>query len=178
MLTCTSTFTLACICLLIAFSACGNGAVEASADAVEAATTDIGELVAEGQEASAKTQDGIPAVVAEGFASKYPGVQARKWGRDRNNNFEAQFEQDGMSVRADFTPAGAWIETERGVKWNDLPSAVQQAITSEFKESDIVELEFTQNAERGDFYDVEIDPKGNKKFDIEYRADGTVLTRG
>ncbi len=116
---------------------------------------------------------GTPAAVLAAFAAKYPNETSPEWQRDRNDSYEAHFKQDGEKLRADFTATGTWIETERSVKWDDLPEAVQDAIKAEYKKDDIVELEYTDNAERGKFYDVELDPKGEKKFDIEYRADGS-----
>ncbi len=118
-------------------------------------------------------EGGTPAAVSEAFAAKYPGEPSPEWRRDRNDSYEAHFKQDGERLRADFTPAGVWIETERSIKWDDLPGAVQDAIKAEYKKDDIVELEYTDNAERGEFYDVELDPKGEKKFDVEYREDGS-----
>ena len=126
---------------------------------------------------AAAAQGDVPAVVAQAFAVKYPTVRDAEWQRDRNDSYEAHFVYQGVKLRADFTPTGSWIETERSIKWDELPNAVQESIKSEYDKDDIVELEFTQNAKRGDFYDVEIDPKGEKKFDVEYRADGTVLKR-
>ncbi len=126
-----------------------------------------------GAQAGVNYSSDTPEAVAAAFAAKYPGESSAEWRRDRNDSYEAHFTQEGERMRADFTPAGVWIETERSVKWGDLPQAVQNAIKAEYKKDDIVELEYTENAERGEFYDVEIDPKGGKKFDVEYRADGS-----
>jgi len=120
-------------------------------------------------------QDDIPEAVKKSFLAKYPGAKKVKWGIDRNNSHEAHFQLDGIKYRGDFDPDGTWIETERSLDWGDLPDAVQDAIKAEYKKNDIVELELTDNAKKGKFYDVELDPKGKKKFDIEYRADGSKL---
>jgi hypothetical protein len=133
----------------ILFFACADGTLSAQADAPEA--------------------------VQQAFSAKYPAAKKVKWGKDRNDSFEAHFQLNGVKYRADFNPSGSWIETERSLDWGDLPDAVQDAIKEEYKKDDIVELEFTDNARKGEFYDVEIDPKGKKKFDIEYRADGSKL---
>ena len=120
-------------------------------------------------------QGGVPEVVTKSMLDKYPGAKKVKWNRDRNDSHEAHFQLDGIKYRADFNPDGSWIETERSLDWGDLPEAVQDAIKTEYKKDDIVELELTDNAKKGKFYDVEIDPKGEKKFDIEYRVDGSKL---
>ncbi len=126
---------------------------------------------------SAKAQDDVPEVVVNRFLELYPAAEAVDWNIDRNNSFEAHFQVKGNKARADFEPNGTWIETEESIKWDELPEAVQRAIKSEYDKDDIVELEHTVSATKGEFYDVEIDPKGEKKFDIEYRADGTISGR-
>lgn len=125
------------------------------------------------QEVSA--QGKTPEAVIQTMNQKYPGAKKVKWNIDRNQSHEAHFQLNGVKYRADFNPDGSWIETEQSLDWDDLPQAVQAAIKEEYDKDDIVELEYTDNAEKGTFYDVELDPKGKKKFDIEYRADGSKL---
>ena len=120
-------------------------------------------------------QEEVPSVAVETLLRKYPGAEGIEWGRDRNDSHEAHFEHDGRKLRADFDEVGVWIETEESVDWDELPEAVRRAVEGEYDRDDIVELEHTDSAEKGEFYDVEIDPKGEKKFDVEYRADGTKL---
>lgn len=123
----------------------------------------------------AAAQDDVPAAAREHLAAKYPGADGVSWDRDRNDSHEAHFEYEGRKLRADYTDEGTWIETEESIDWEELPQAVRAAVEAEYDPDDIEELEFTDSAEKGEFYDVELDPKGEKKFDVEYRADGTQL---
>ena len=125
--------------------------------------------------ARAQIDGGVPDVVAAQLLVNYPEARDISWDRDRNDSYEAHFKLGGRKLRADFHPDGRWIETEESLKWKDLPKAVRDAVKSEYDKDDIVELEHTVNAEKGEFYDVEIDPKGEKKFDVEYRGDGKRL---
>ena len=137
-----------------------------------------GSGVAEGQPAESReipVEGDAPSHVLEAFAQKYPGAADTDWRRDRNDSHEAHFTFNGERMRADFEPSGTWIETEISVKWDNLPEVVQDAIKADYDKDDIVEMEFTDNAEKGKFYDIEIDPKGEKKFDVEYRVDGTKM---
>ena len=134
----------------------------------------FGLLLVFGACASAQ-ESGDRTAAEETLAAKYPGAADVHWDRDRNDSHEAHFELNGTKYRADFTEAGVWIETEESLEYEDLPAAVREAFEAEYDEDDVVELERTDNAEKGLFYDVEVDPKGEKKFDIEYRADGTKL---
>jgi hypothetical protein len=123
----------------------------------------------------AAAQKDAPEAVKQTFARLYPNAKKVDWRTDRNDNYEAHFTQQGTKLRADFTPAGDWVETEQNVDWDELPQAVQAAIKKDYDKDDIVELEYTNSAAKGKFYDVELDPKGEKKFDVEYRSDGSRL---
>ena len=109
------------------------------------------------------------------FKDKYPKVEKVKWGIDDHGNHEAHFKQNGEKFRADFTPAGQWIETENSIKFKHLPKAVQEAVKRKYDEKDIVEIEAVNHFQKGIFYDVEIDEKGEKKIDIEYNALGKII---
>ncbi len=115
-----------------------------------------------------------PEKAAEEFRKKFPNATNVKWGIDRNNYHEANFELDGKKYRADFDSKGEWVETETSVKWDEVPLAVQEAFKEEDKKKDIVEIEFVDNKEKGKFYDIEF-KKGSGKLDISIRPDGTVL---
>ena len=123
----------------------------------------------------ASAQKYAPEAVKQTFARLYPDAKQVDWRTDRNDNYEAHFRLQGTKLRADFTPAGEWVETEQNVDWDDLPQAVQEAINENYDKDDVVELEYTDSATKGKFYDVELDPKGEKKFDVEYRSDGSKL---
>lgn len=124
---------------------------------------------------TAAAQEDVPPGAIEALTAKYPTAEDVRWGRDRNDSHEAHFRFEGRKLRADYTESGAWIETEESIDYGELPAAVREAIEAEYDAHDIVELEHTDNAVKGDFYDVELDPKGEKKFDVEYRADGSKL---
>lgn len=111
------------------------------------------------------------------FQLKYPDVEDVSWEQDDNGYFEAQFERHGEKYRADFGISGKWIETEASIKFKDLPKAVQEAVERAYDKDDIVEIEEVDHFEKGVFYDVEIDEKGAKKFDVEYNALGRVLVQ-
>jgi len=113
-------------------------------------------------------------VVKEGFAEKYPGEKHTKWKTDRNGNFETHFKKDGKEYRADFSPQGEWIETERSIKKKELPELVLQKLKAEYDDFEIVELEETRHHSKGLFYDVEL-KKDGKKQDVEFNVNGKVL---
>lgn len=109
------------------------------------------------------------------FAAQYPQATAVKWNEDANGYYEASFEQEGEKYRADYTREGEWVETERSLKYDKLPKAVQSALAEAgYEQKDITEVEQVDHAERGKFYDVEYKQKG-KNHDIEIREDGQII---
>lgn len=111
------------------------------------------------------------------FRQKYPQASAVSWSKDDHGYHEAHFEQEGKSYRADFTKDGRWVETERSIDYDELPDRVKTVIKDEYDPDDVVEVEFVDNGEKGQFYDVELKEKG-KKFDVEIAADGRILKIG
>ncbi|MGI9551967.1 MAG: PepSY-like domain-containing protein [Aurantibacter sp.] len=116
----------------------------------------------------------VPKEVQEAFEEKYPDEENPKWNVDRNNNFEAHFKEKGEVYRADFTPKGEWIETERSIKKKDLPELVRRKLKSDYHDFEIIELEETRHHEKGLFYDVEL-KKDGKKRDVEFRVNGQII---
>jgi len=123
----------------------------------------------------AAAQDDVPPTIVANMMRLYPEAEDLDWGIDGNDNWEVHFEVDDEKARADFKPDGTWIETEESLKWDELPEVVQDAIKRDYDKDDIVEIEHTMSAEKGEFYDVEIDPKGKKKFDLAYSKEGKIL---
>ncbi len=116
----------------------------------------------------------VPEEVKQAFAAKYPGEDEPDWRVDRNGNYEAHFKQDGDKYRADFSPSGKWVETERSIKKKELPDAVKATLEEKYKDVKIVELEWVNHAQKGIFYDVELKELG-QKFDVEINEQGTII---
>lgn len=116
----------------------------------------------------------VPDEVKISFEKKYPDEKHSKWKIDRNGNFETHFKKDGKEYRADFTPEGLWIETERSIKKKELPELVRQKLKSDYDDYEIVELEETRHHEKGLFYDVELKKDGRKQ-DVEFNVNGKIL---
>ncbi len=124
---------------------------------------------------NAQISDDAKAKMEANFKAKYPNAKDISWGKDSNGNYEAKFEQNDEKYRADFSPAGDWIETENNIKFKHLPKAVQEAIKRTYDEDDIEEIEEVNHYQKGIFYDVEFDAKGSKKIDVEYNALGKII---
>lgn len=124
---------------------------------------------ADGQDGGKKAK--APEAVKITFKNKYPGENDPDWHTDSNGNYESHFKIDGVKHRADFSPNGAWIETEVSIDKDELPEAIRKVINENYADEKITEIERVQSAEKGLFYDVEFKRKG-KNMDVEFNEAG------
>ncbi len=115
-----------------------------------------------------------PDAVKKAFKVKYPDENDPDWRKDKNGNYESHFKKDGDHFRADFSPAGNWIETEQSIKKKKLPDAILKILEADYSDSKIVEIEKVDHHTKGVFYDVELKKDGDKR-DIEVRENGTIM---
>ncbi|MEP2774675.1 MAG: DUF4956 domain-containing protein [Luteolibacter sp.] len=121
--------------------------------------------------AFASLASAVPSEVESSFKSRYGDVGKVEWEMDAHGYWEGKFDKDGKSYRADFEKKGDWVETERSLKFADLPDAVQSAIRAEHGDRKIAEIEEVDSKQKGLFYDIEFTEKG-KNEDVEYNKDG------
>ncbi len=86
-------------------------------------------LVGLGFHFAACAQKTPPAAVLAAFNQKFSNVKELEWGREKNGDWEAEFEQvEEMEMSANFSAAGLWLETETEIEVADLPAPVQAAL--------------------------------------------------
>ena len=66
----------------------------------------------------------IPADVTSALKDKFPNAQKVEW-KDKLTYFEANFDDNGVATTADFSTKGEWQQTERGMTWDETPTAVK-----------------------------------------------------
>lgn len=69
-----------------------------------------------------------PQAVRTAFAQKFPGITDVDWNREKNGDWEAEFEQNDTEMSANFSAAGQWLETETEINAADLPASVRAAL--------------------------------------------------
>jgi len=84
----------------------------------------------------------IPAAVTEAFKARYPHAEKVVW-KDEITSFEAQFTLNGFAMTADFNSKGEWQNSEKKIKFTDLPAAVNDG----FKKSRYADWETTNVVE-------------------------------
>ncbi|MEQ1842216.1 MAG: PepSY-like domain-containing protein, partial [Verrucomicrobiales bacterium] len=113
-----------------------------------------------------------PQVVEQAFANKYPGVGMPQWEIDAHGQWEARFEKDGTTLRADFTDQGTWIQTEQSIESQQLPGPVRSVIETRFGGEKLVEVEAVDSPKFGHYFDVEFKRDGGKNRDVAFDENG------
>ncbi len=71
-----------------------------------------------------------PEAVLSAFAQKFPNAQDVDWSKEKNGEWEAEFELPGSNdeISAVFSSDGRWLETETEIAFSALPAPVRTAL--------------------------------------------------
>lgn len=126
-------------------------------------------LICFGTSFAACAQKTPPAAVVTTFNQKFQNVQELEWGKEKNGEWEAEFEQGGADMSANFSAEGKWLETETEIKVADLPASVQTALVGK----KVKEAAKILRADGSTVYEAEVNNK-----DLIYDASGKLLSQG
>ena len=96
-----------------------------------------------------------PQAVLTAFQQKFPAIKDIDWENEKNGEWEAEFEMNGTEMSANFTPDGKWLETEKEIKFTDLPAPVQDAL----KGKKVKELAKIERADGTTIFEAEVKHK-------------------
>ena len=108
-----------------------------------------------------------PQAVLTAFNQKFSNVKEVEWGQEKNGEWEAELEQGGVDMSANFNAAGQWLETETEIKITDLPAPVQAALTGK----KVKEAAKIMRADGSTVYEAEV-----KHKDLLFDASGKLLS--
>jgi uncharacterized membrane protein YkoI len=115
----------------------------------------------------ATAQKTPPAVVVTAFNQKFGAVTELEWDKEKNGAWEAEFEQKGQEMSANFSADGKWLETETEIQFTDLPAPVQAAL----KGKKVKETAKILKADGTTVYEAEV-----KRKDLIFDATGKLLS--
>lgn len=70
-----------------------------------------------------------PTAVQTAFQQKFPNASDVDWSKEKNGEWEAEFETPGDHEKsANFSADGKWLETETEIKFSELPAPIQSAL--------------------------------------------------
>ncbi len=81
----------------------------------------------------------VPAAVRKAFEQKFPKIKRAIWDNSNVKFWEAEFRMNGNEYSVTFTLQGKWIETEREISKNEIPSNIKTTLSIEFKGYKIIE---------------------------------------
>ena len=113
--------------------------------------------------------DKIPAVVKTSFAKDFPGITT-KWEKE-NGNYEASFKQNGNTMSALYDAMGNKTETEIDIKITELPVAITDYITQNYKGEKIKEAAIITKANGEVNYEAEV-----KGMDLLFTKEGKFIS--
>ena len=114
----------------------------------------------------------VPSVVKNVVQAKYPAATNIDWEK-KNNLFEAEIGVDSSEVTVEIDQAGKIVRQKQDIVQNQLPAAILSAITSQYKDLAIDEVE---KIEQGGtvYYQVELEAKGKKDVKVVFDGNGTL----
>ena len=117
----------------------------------------------------------IPAAVTEAFKARYPHAENVAW-KDEITSFEAQFTLNGFMMTADFNSKGEWQNSEKKIKFADLPAAINDGFKkSKYAEWEVISVvEIDKNSESLQ-YRVEVKKSGLQKKYLFFNTNGRLI---
>lgn len=115
----------------------------------------------------------VPDKVLTSFTQMFPEVTDVEWEMEDENEWEAEFEQDGLEIVACFNADGVWLETEFEIEVSKLPVTALEFLESEYAGWEIEEVEFVENPDFTGF-EVELE-NGNEELEIYFDEIGQVI---
>jgi hypothetical protein len=81
--------------------------------------------------ACGQTAKDVPAGIKTTFSQKFPAASKVEWGRENDQEWEAEFKLDGKEYSATFDNAGVWMETECEISLKEVPASVKTTLDKE-----------------------------------------------
>lgn len=126
--------------------------------------------------AQSKKNDGVPQVVKDSFAVKFPNTYVHDWEFKRKDKlYEAEFKINNEKQKAYFAANGQWQYSKKDIKIAMVPDAILQHIkTSTYGTWKIDDADVYQSPEHAKYFVVEVE-LNLKEVDLHYLPDGTLL---
>jgi hypothetical protein len=112
----------------------------------------------------------VPDLVKQSFSKVYPNVKVDSWEKEATN-YEAEFHLNNVESSALFSEHGNFIEFEQEIVLTDLPKAVIEYCTLNYKDYKLNEAAIITDVYKRATYEVEL-KKGKEKFDLLFDEQG------
>lgn len=108
-----------------------------------------------------------PEAVLAAFAQKFPNAQDVDWSKEKNGDWEAEFELPGShEMSANFSTDGKWLETETEIAFSELPAPIQAVLQGK----KVKEAARIEKADGSTVYEAEV-----RRKELIFDASGKML---
>lgn len=109
-----------------------------------------------------------PEAVLAAFTQKFPNAQDVDWSKEKNGEWEAEFELPGSNdeISAVFSSDGRWLETETEIAFSALPAPIQAALQGK----KVKEAARIEKADGSTVYEAEV-----RRKELIFDASGKML---
>jgi hypothetical protein len=122
----------------------------------------------------------VPSNVKKAFEQKVSNAKDVEWEYDNEDKlWEVEYEIGKAEFTSVFDVNDKWVETEKEIKFTELPEAVKATLKADYSDYEVEEVEFVETPE-GRFYEVEVElEKDNQELEYEllFSADGKVVKK-
>src|ERR1700758_1027907 len=98
----------------------------------------------------------VPKAVVTSFQTNFKGAKVEKWEKEKDGNYEAEFDWNKIETSATFNPDGKLNETEQEIKVSELPKTVTDYIAKNYSKHKIAEAAKITTGEGKLCYEAEI----------------------
>jgi hypothetical protein len=118
----------------------------------------------------------VPAAVKSSFQNSYKGAKAEKWEKEKDGNYEAEFDWNKAEMSANFNADGKLIQSEQEIKTTELPKTVSDYVTKNYAGYTISEAAKITDAAGAISYEAEV-KKGKEEMDLIFDSNGNFLKK-
>ncbi|MFT3936371.1 MAG: PepSY-like domain-containing protein [Chitinophagaceae bacterium] len=117
----------------------------------------------------------VPAEVTEAFKEKYPDTKNVEW-KDKLSNFQVTYEKDGVKYESKFSSKGVWLQTEKDIAEETLPSTVKDGYSkSKFTDWEVKTATRVESKNNGIQYRLFVKKNDIEKKYLYFNEDGRLV---
>jgi hypothetical protein len=122
----------------------------------------------------------IPSNVKKAFEQKVSNAKDVEWEYDNEDKlWEVEYEIGNAEFTSAFDESGKWVETEKEIKFAELPEAVKATLKADYSDYEVEEVEYVEKPD-GKFYEVEVELEKDDEeveFELLFSTDGKVVKK-
>ena len=118
----------------------------------------------------------VPKAVTESFAKNFKDTDVEKWEKEKDGNYEAEFDFKKVETSATFAANGKLLETETEIAINTLPKSITEYVSKNYPDHKIAEAAKIIDDKGKMVYEAEV-KKGKEEMDLLFDANGAFIKK-